>query len=215
MCEKIKLGQFAQLLEAEHLLGNRIFAIGKGIAERLRLILDPQIDSTSFRTLQPDQLPAAVIQACAFFVHLLNHFADPVHMQAEEAAADYAVGCGLPREAATWVFAQHAQARAYWNAITIAWNRMDGTDDGDRYYAAMDFRRSTEAFVFLFEAHAVRENNDFYERASEHVDEATDALILAMLQRAANPDVIKPYVGMVTRAEKLLGITPPAGSPTA
>ena len=43
---------------------------------------------------------------------------------------------------------------------------MGGSDDGDRYYAAMDFRRTTEAFVFLFEAHAVRENNEFYELAS-------------------------------------------------
>jgi hemerythrin-like domain-containing protein len=215
MYEKIKLDQFAQLLETEHLLGNRIFAIGKEIANRLAPILDPQIPSTRFRTLQPDQLPAEVMRASAFFVHLLNHFADPVHMQAEEAAADYAVGSGLPREATTWVFAQHVQARAYWNAITIAWNRMAGADDGDRYYAAMDFRRSTEAFVFLFEAHAVRENNDFYELASSHVDDATDALIVAMLQRAANPEVITPYVGMVTRAENLLGITPPKGSPTA
>src|SRR5438045_16586 len=99
MYEKIKLDQFAQLLETEHLLGNRIFAIGKEIAKRLAPLLDPQIPSTSFRTLQADQLPAAVIQASAFFVHLLNHFADPVHMQAEEAAADYAVGSGLPREA--------------------------------------------------------------------------------------------------------------------
>ena len=213
MYEKPKLDKFAQLLETEHLLGNRIFAIGKALAARLAPALDPQIPSTRFRTLKAEEIPPEVMRAGAYFVHLLNHFADPVHMHAEEAAAEYAIGCGLPREAAEWVFAQHEQARAYWNAITIAWRRMVGKDDGDRYYAAMDFRRSTEAFVFLFEAHATRENNDFYEAASRVVDANTDTLILSMLQQAAEPDFLQPYIGMVTRAEDLLGVVPPPGSP--
>ena len=78
----------------------------------------------------------------------------------------------------------------------------------------MDFRRSTDAFVFLFTAHAVRENTTVYMQASEKVDPATDALVLNILQHSGPPD-LTPYIGMVTRAEKLLGITPPPGSPTA
>jgi hemerythrin-like domain-containing protein len=213
MYEKPKLDKFAQLLETEHLLGNRIFAIGDALAARLAPILDEQISSTQFRKLKTGAIPTEVWRAGSYFVHLINHFADPVHMRAEEAAVDFAVGCGLPRDEADWVFAQHEQARAYWNAITIAWKRMAGHDDGDRYYAAMDFRRSTEAFVFLFEAHAIRENTDLYERASAVVDAKSDALILSMLQHAAEPDFLNPYIGMVTHAEDLLGITPPAGSP--
>jgi hypothetical protein len=213
MYEKPKLDKFAQLLETEHLLGNRIFAIGAALAARLAPILAGQLTSTQFRELKARDIPAEVMRAGSYFVHLLNHFADPVHMRAEEAAIDFAVGCGLPREEADWVLAQHEQARAYWSAITIAWKRMTGHDDGDRYYAAMDFRLSTEAFVFLFEAHAIRENNDFYERASAVVDEKSDDLILSILQHAAEPDFLNPYIGMVTHAEDLLGITPPAGSP--
>ena len=85
---------------------------------------------------------------------------------------------------------------------------MGGTDDGDRYYAAMDFRRLTEAFVFLFGAHAIRENTEFYEQASAVIDPATDALVLNIIQHSG-PSDITPYIGMVTRAETLLGITPP------
>lgn len=209
-----KLDKFAQLLETEHLLGHRIFVIGTEISNRLAAIVDPQIASTRPRTLAAARLPKEVTEASALFVHLLNHFADPVHMLAEEAAAQYAIGCGLPRAQAAFVFAQHEQARAYWNAITIAWNRMGGDDDGDRYYAAMDFRRSTEAFVFLFTAHAIRENDDFYEAASRVIDPTTDALVLNIIQHSG-PSDITPYIGMVTRAENLLGITPPKGSPTA
>jgi len=208
------LDKFALLLETEHLLGDRIFAIGAAIATALAPIVDPQIPSTSFRTLPADAVPETVNEACALFVHLLDHFADPVHLQAEEAAAEYAIGCGLPRADADWVFAQHEQARAYWAGITLAWQRMGGADDGDRYYAVMDFRRLTEAFVFLFEAHAVRENTEFYEQASAVIDPSTDALVVSIIQHSG-PSDITPYIGMVTRAEKLLGITPPAGSPTA
>jgi len=207
-----KLDKFAQLLETEHLLGDRIFKIGAKIASCLAEIVDPQISATEHRALAPAAIPKEVTEAAALFVHLINHFADPVHLQAEEAAADYAIGQGLPRQKAEWVFAQHEQARAYWNAITVAWKRMGGSDDGDRYYAAMDFRRTTEAFVFLFEAHAVRENNEFYELASSVIDDATDALVTDIIQHASAD--IPPYIGMVSRAEKVLGITPPPGSPT-
>jgi hypothetical protein len=208
------LDKFAQLLETEHLLGERIFEIGAGIAQGLATLVDPQIPSTGYRTLAASAVPAGLSEACALFVHLLDHFADPVHLQAEEAAADYAIGCGLPRAETEWVFAQHEQARAYWAGITLAWERMGGADDGDRYYAAMDLRRLAEAFVFLFKAHAVRENNEFYVQASNVIDPATDALVLNIIQHSG-PSDITPYFGMVTRAEKLLGITPPPGSPTA
>lgn len=205
-----KLDKFAQLLETEHLLGDRIFEIGAKISSRLAAIVDPQISATGYRTLAPAAIPKEVTEAAALFVHLINHFADPVHLQAEEAAADFAIGQGLPRQKAEWVFAQHEQARAYWNAITLAWKRMGGSDDGDRYYAAMDFRRTTEAFVFLFKAHAVRENNEFYELASSVIDDATDALVADIIQHASAD--IPPYIGMVSRAEKALGIIPPRGS---
>ncbi len=204
------LDQFAQLLETEHLLGDRIFAIGTGIANRLAPILAGQRNSTGFRSLSREEIPDTVTQAGALFVHLLNHFADPVHMLAEEAAADYAIGCGLPRSQAAWVFAQHEQARAYWNAITIAWKRMAGDDDGDRYYAATDFKCSTEAFVFLFTAHAVRENEEFYEQASKVIDPDTDKLVTDILQHAASD--VAPYAGMVAKAEGLLGIPSPASA---
>jgi hypothetical protein len=50
--------------------------------------------------------------------------------------------------------------------------------------------------------------------SSEVIDPATDELVTDIIGHSGPPDVT-PYIGMITRAERLLGITPPPGSPSA
>lgn len=141
------------------------------------------------------------------FVHLLNHFADPVHLRAEEQMAEFAVGRGLSPDVVQWMYDQHEMARAYWAAITIAWRRISmSPDDGDRYFALLDFSACTKAFVVLFQAHAVRENGELYDAAAAHFSDADDALITDIISHSG-PSV-DPYVGIVERAEALLNIPP-------
>jgi beta-phosphoglucomutase-like phosphatase (HAD superfamily) len=200
--------QFEALLEHEHLLGERIFAIGEAIADQVDGLVDGKIPAQ-----QPDAwtsppaivLPDALRRATAFFVHLIDHFADPVHLRAEEAMAEVAVACGMERSEVQWVFNQHDQARAYWGAIDVAWRRIESGDDDDRFYALLDLSALNRAFVRLFKAHAVRENNQLYPGAGAFFSDADDALVLNLLQHSGTSD-ITPYIGMVERAEALLGI---------
>ena len=105
------------------------------------------------------------------------------------------------------MFSQHEQARAYWNCLDIAWRRIQADDADDRFYAVIDFQRSVEAFVYLFKAHAVRENNEMYPEAGKHFDDSDDALVLNLISHFGPAD-ITPFVGMVERMEKLLDVKP-------
>jgi beta-phosphoglucomutase-like phosphatase (HAD superfamily) len=194
--------QFEAFLEQEHLLGERIFTIASRIAEELRKVT--AATKAPFE-LGVNQIPTEVRRAGAHYVYLIEHFADQVHLQAEEAVMEVAVACGMDPESSRWMFEQHEQARAYWKAIVVAWRRLNGRDDRDRWHAAIDMERCCDAFAFLFRSHAVRENDELYPEAGEHFGDADDALVLNLITHSG-PSDLTPYVGMVERAEILLGI---------
>lgn len=109
------LEKFDALLEHEHLLGQRIFEIGRRIGKAFSLLTDGKP-----ALIERAAIPPGVFQAAGLFVHLIDHFADPVHLRAEEAMVSYAISRGMPPEHAQWMLNQHDQARAYWAAIDIA-----------------------------------------------------------------------------------------------
>jgi hypothetical protein len=198
--------QFEAFLEHEHLLGERIFACGHEIGRRLGELTAgkaPPLNQGRWISPQPVDLPDELRRAMAFFVHLIEHFADQVHLKAEEALIEIAVACGMPEEQGQWVLDQHDQARAYWSCLRVAWRRIQHGDADDRYFALIDFQRSVEAFVFLFSAHALRENAQLYPLAGRHFNDCDDALVLNIIQHSG-PSDITPYIGMVERMERLL-----------
>jgi hemerythrin-like domain-containing protein len=208
------LEQYDALLEHEHLLGERIFACGRAIAALIAKLTDgkePKLEQGKWNSPQKIDMVndnANLRRAMAFFVHLIDHFADQVHLQAEEAMVSVAVACGMEPKDGEWVLNQHDQARAYWDCLNVAWRRVADGDDDDRWYALVDFRRTMEAFVFLFDAHAYRENYQFYPKTQEYIKDSNDALVLNIIQHSG-PSDITPYIGMVGQMEALLGIPSP------
>lgn len=200
--------QFEAFFEHEHLLGERIFAIGEAIATKLEEATrgqDPPLDHGRWISPQELKLPENVLRAMAYFVHLIDHFADQVHLRAEEIMLEVAIACGFSRKEAQWVFNQHEQARAYWRVLDVAWRRIECGDPDDRWYAARDFAASVQAFVYLFKAHAVRENDQVYPNVGRNFDDTDDAMVMNLISHFGPPD-ITPFVGMVEKAERLLRI---------
>lgn len=196
------LEKFDALLEHEHLLGKRIFEIGRRLAQAYRKLTDGKPP-----TLERTAISSDVFQASGLFVHLIDRFADQVHLRAEEAMVSFAIARGMPPEHAQWMLNQHDQARAYWAGIDVAWRRICFGDAMDRYYAAIDFSVLTAGFVVLFDAHAVREEGELYQEAASHFSPEDDDLVTNIIEHSG-PSDITPYIGMVDRAEKLLGIPP-------
>jgi hypothetical protein len=198
--------QFEALLEHEHLLGERIFACGDAIGKWIATLVEgkaPSLDQGKWISPGTVTLPEPLRRAMAHFVHLIEHFADQVHLRAEEAMLEVAVACGMDRKDGQWVFDQHDQARAYWAALEVAWRRIQYGDADDRFYALLDFQKTIEAFVVLFTAHAVRENDQTYVLAGSFFSDSDDALVLNIIEHTG-PSDITPYVGMVERMEDLL-----------
>jgi hypothetical protein len=187
---------FEAFFEHEHLLGERIFACGDRIVAQL--------------SQRPDvPLPQALQAAMGFFVYLLDHFADQVHLRAEEAVIPLAIARGMDPRAATWVMNQHDQARAYFRALDVAWRRIQGCDRADQVQALGEFATITEAFVTLFKAHAIRENDAMYPEIGRWLTETDDALVLNIISHFGPPD-ITPYVALVGAMEQALGIGAPS-----
>ena len=198
--------QFQALLEHEHLLGDRIFAAGGRISAWIDRLLDgwaPVLDQP--RWVKPPEItvPDPLERAMACYIFLLDHFADQVHLRAEEAMLEVAVASGMPRKHGQWVFDQHEQARAYWRALDIAWRRINEGDADDRWFALRDFKALTDGFVFLFQAHAIREDYETYTEAGLKFTDADDSLVMNLIAHTG-PSDITPYVGMVERMEALL-----------
>ncbi len=203
--------QFQALLEHEHLLGERIFACGDEIGAQIRKLVEgkePPLDKGKWISPTPVKVPDNLQRAMAYYIHLIDHFADQVHLHAEEAMIEVAVACGMDPKHGEWVINQHEQARAYWQCLNVAWNRILNGDDDDRWYGLVDFERSVDAFVYLFKAHAVRENFQLYTEAGNFFSDSDDALVLNIVQHSG-PSDITPYIGMVERMEALLGIPSP------
>jgi len=184
---------FEAFLEHEHLLGERIFACGSRIVAALRALS------------AGEPIPANVRTAMAMLVYLVNNFADQVHLQAEEAIIPLAVARGMPVGHGRWVFDQHDQARAYWRALSVAWKRIEADDADDAWYAIGDFWRTTEAFVILFQRHAVREDDELYPAMGSYFNDTDDTLVMNMIAHVGPPD-ITPYVALVQAMEQALGI---------
>lgn len=182
---------FEALFEMEHLLGERIFAIGNACCKALKA--------------QDPKAPIAdgVRAAMGIFVYLIDAFADPTHLRAEEAVIPLAVARGMDPKVTQWVLNHHEQARAYWRCIDVAWNRILNGDPDDRAMAIGDWWRSTEAFVILFEHHAIRENNEFYPTAGSFFTDNDDTLLMGIITQMGWRD-IGPFAGLVESAEKAL-----------
>src|SRR5258707_12518376 len=81
--------QFVALLEHEHLLGDRIFACGAAIAAKLAKLTAgkaPPLDKGKW--ISPPKIDMLndhqdLRRAMAFYVHLIDHFAGQMHLQAE------------------------------------------------------------------------------------------------------------------------------------
>lgn len=184
---------FEQFLEHEHLLGERIFDCGAKIVETLKALRDGEA------------IPANVQTGMGFLIYLVNNFADQVHLKAEEAVIPLAVARGMDPAHGAWVFHHHDQARAYWQAMNIAWRRLQAGDAIDRPYAINDFWRATEAFVILFRHHAERENDQLYKEIGDVIGDTDDTLILNIIEHTG-PSDITPYVAIVGAMEQALGI---------
>ena len=193
---------FEALFEMEHMLGERIFAIGKACCESLKA-QDPK-----------KPIAEGVRAAMGIFVYLLDAFADPTHLRAEEAVIPLAVARGMDPKVTQWVLNHHEQARAYWRSIDVAWNRILNGDPDDRAMAIGDWWRTTEAFVILFEHHAIRENNEFYPTAGAFFTDNDDTILMNIITQMGWRD-IGPFAGMVEAAEKALGLGAAAAAAAA
>ncbi|MGW1280377.1 HAD-IA family hydrolase [Streptomyces tsukubensis] len=182
---------FEEALEQEHLLGERIFGCGSRIVRGLEAVE------------RVEDIPPGVYTAMGMFVYVLTNFADQAHLKAEEAIVPLAVARGMPPDAARWMFDQHDQARAYWEAIRVAWRRIQNGDPRDVAFAISDFRRCTESFVRLFRAHAVRENDELYPELGRRLTDADDATVLSIVHHTGPPD-IGPYAAIVGAMEEAL-----------
>ncbi|MFG3297112.1 HAD family hydrolase [Streptomyces sp. NPDC048179] len=182
---------FEELLEQQHLLGERICACGSRIVRALDSVRQAQ-------DVQPE-----VRTAMGMFVYTLTSFADQAHLKAEEAIVPLAVARGMPPGGTRWMFDQHDQARAYGEAIRVAWRRIQSDDPRDGSSAISDFRRCTEGFVLLFRSHAVRENDELYPELGRHLTDADDATVLSIVRETGPPD-IGPYAAIVGAMEEAL-----------
>jgi len=208
--------QFEALFKHEHLLGERIFACGDEISTRLEALAPPTaappLDAGKWVSAPKVAIPEDLRRAMGYFVHLIDHFANQVHLLAEETMLEIAVACGMPQADGRWVKNQHDQARAYWNSINVAWQRILTGDDDDRWFAIVDFYRSTQAFVYLFKYHAVRENDWMYPTAGKYFNAIDDAMVLNLASHFGPAD-ISPFVWMVGQMEHLLKLPSPPDAP--
>jgi hemerythrin-like domain-containing protein len=193
--EPAGLKRFAVALMNEHKLGERIFDCGSRIVEMLSV-------GTG---LSPSE---KALSAMDSLIYLVDWFADPVHLQAEEDIIRRSYARGVPKQQVQWVFDHHNQARAYWQAMTVAWQRINGGDPDDQHWAVNDFRVATEAFVALFRHHAVRENTELYPLISGKVTDADDEAFMRIIDRKAQD--VTAYIEIVASLEETLGISPPA-----
>jgi FMN phosphatase YigB (HAD superfamily) len=187
---------FEALFEHEHVLGERIFAAGHKIADALKAI-DPK-----------KPLPDHLRTAMGLFVYLINNFADQVHLRAEEAVVPLAVARGMDPRQAQWMLNDHAQVRAYWASVNIAWNRILTGDDRDREWAVEDFWRSIEAQVTLLDKHAIRENDEIFPLLGSFFDDGDDTMVMGILMQIGWANV-GPFVTMVQQMEKALAASAP------
>ena len=190
---------FEAFLEHEHLLGDRIFACAKQIAER--------IDGQT-------RIDDGVFTAMGILIYLTNNFADQAHLKAEEAVVPLAIARGMDADDAQWVFDHHDQCRAYFVALDVAYRRIKATDRDpqaiDYAPAVEDFKRNAVGFVDLMLHHAERENDELYPTMGSFFSDADDTLVINLISHIGPAD-FTPYVSLVATMEEALGMQVPAG----
>ncbi|MGH9213700.1 MAG: hemerythrin domain-containing protein [Acidimicrobiales bacterium] len=186
---------FEEVLEQEHLLGERIFDCVNRICTWIRALPEA------------DPLPADLRSAMGTLVYLTTNFVDAHHLRAEEAIVPLAVARGMDASTATWMFDHHDQARAYFACLDVAWRRMQRDDERDRPLALDAYVRSAEGFVRLFELHGLREDAELFPTVGRYLDDTDDTLVLDIMSHISPTDP-RPYVALVGAMEVALTPAP-------
>jgi len=145
------------------------------------------------------------------FGFLYDHF--ETSQVAGQAVVPLAIARGMDPREAQWMLNDHAQVRAYWASVNVAWNRILTGDDRDREWAVEDFWRSIEAQVTLLDKHAVRENDELFPLLGSFFDDGDDTMIMGILTQIGWANV-GPFVTMVQQMEKALAAKGPAAVAT-
>jgi hemerythrin-like domain-containing protein len=194
---------FEAFLEHEHLLGDRIFACAKEIADRL------EASETGSAPIDD-----SVETAMGILIYLTQNFADQAHLKAEEAVVPLAIARGMDPKHGEWVFDHHDQCRTYFVALDVAYRRIKhaggDTSATDYTHAIGDFRRNVYGFVALMVHHAERENDELYPTMGSFFSDADDTLVINLISHVGPAD-FTPYISLVATMEEQLGMPSPEG----
>jgi hemerythrin-like domain-containing protein len=167
------------MVEEEHIIGKRIVEACEKIVQ---LLADGK--KVSLLTL-------------GNLVYLFNNFVDPFHNRKEEnILIPFAISRGYPVEKTKWITLEHEQGRAYFKAITLAYERIQNNYE----IAYLDLKLCLDAVVRLYRQHGKREDGEFLPEMGRLLSEEDDALIVDLLAKAG-PDDLTPYLILLSQIE--------------
>jgi hemerythrin-like domain-containing protein len=108
---------------------------------------------------------------------------------------------GYPAKKTAWMIEEHNQGRAYFKAMTIAESRIQSGNS----CAPAEFMKIVDAFVILYKAHSVREEEEALKEIWPRLTEDDNILMCGMIERLWPPDITL-YFDMIQRLESDLGI---------
>jgi hemerythrin-like domain-containing protein/beta-phosphoglucomutase-like phosphatase (HAD superfamily) len=186
-------GRLAEaVLEGQHMVGKRIVVASMVIVNKLRAGEEP---------LAPK---SPLLSAMTRLVWLVNHFVDPYHHRMEEEVlVSFAHMRGYPPSKTAWILEEHEQGRAYFKAMTIALNRIQG---GNKK-AIPEFANVVDAFIQLYKAHGAREDDETFKEIGELLTDDDDAVMCGMIERLGPPDITLHY-DMIQGMEADLEVQP-------
>ncbi len=168
-----------RIMEEEHLVGKRIVMASSKIAGMIA---------------ENKTVPSSALGNLVF---LLKNFVEPYHHKKEEnILLPFALSRGYPKNKAEWIMLEHNQGRAYFNAIDIAFQRIQNGDN----IALNDLKLNLEGFVSLYKQHGAREDNEFLAEACKLFSEQDDALIVDLFAKAGPVD-LTPYLALIAQME--------------
>ena len=170
------------MIEEEHIIGKRIVGASAKIVQLLTE--NKKVSQVALGNL----------------VYLFNNFVDPFHNRKEEnILIPFAISRGYPIDKTKWIILEHEQGRAYFRAITLAYERIQNGFD----IAYLDLRLCLEAVIKLYKQHGEREDNEFLPEMGRLMSEIDDALIVDLLAKAG-PDDLTPYLTLLSQIESEL-----------
>lgn len=170
------------MMEEEHLVGKRIVAASARISQ-----------------LITDDKPVSMI-ALGNLVYLLQNFVDPYHHRKEEKILiPFAISRGYPKNKTNWILLEHNQGRCYFDAIEIAYERIQNGD----HIALNDLKLSLDGFVELYKQHGAREDNEFLPESCKLFSALDDALLVDLFAKAGPAD-LTPYLALIAQTESEL-----------